>query len=105
LEEPELSLHEEIIKRLPGIFAHLDQTRKKATRQIFITTHAEAMLSIPGIGANEVLRLEPGTEGTKIHMADTQDIQLMEEGLTAAEVLLPKTRPAQIEQLSLWSAV
>jgi len=31
-----------------------------------------------------------------------QDIQLMvEEGLSAAEVLLPKTRPARIEQLSL----
>ena len=104
LEEPELSLHEDIIRRLPCIFAQLDQTRKKAARQIFITTHAEAMLSMPGIGANEVLRLEPGIEGTKICMADAQEIRLMEEGLTVAEVLLPKTRPAQIEQLSLWAA-
>ena len=103
LEEPELSLHDEIIKRLPGIFAQLNQTRKKATRQVFITTHAEAMLNVPGIGANEVLRLEPGNEGTVIRTADEQEIRLIEEGLTVAEVLLPKTRPAQIEQLSLWS--
>ena len=103
LEEPELSLHEEIIRQLPGIFVRLDQTRKKAPRQIFITTHAEAMLSLPGIGANEVLRLEPGNEGTIIHTADEQDRKLIEEGLSVAEVLLPKTRPSQIEQLSLWS--
>jgi predicted ATPase len=102
LEEPELSLHEDIIRQLPGIFARLDKTRKKAIRQVFITTHAEAMLSTPGIGANEVLRLEPGAEGTTIHTADEQDIKLMKEGLSAAEVLLPKTRPAKIEQLSLF---
>ena len=102
LEEPELSLHEEIIRQLPGIFIRLDKTRKKATRQIFITTHAEAMLSMPGIGANEVLRFEPGNEGTKILAADEQDTLLMKEGLTAAEVLIPKTRPANVEQLSFW---
>jgi predicted ATPase len=101
LEEPELSLHEAIVSQLSGIFARLDRTRKKATRQIFITTHAEAMLTDPGIGGNEVLRLEPSAEGTEIRTADEQDTRLMEEGLSAAEVLLPKTRPARIEQLSL----
>ncbi len=39
LEEPELSLHEEIVAQLPSIFARLDKDKKKATRQIFITTH------------------------------------------------------------------
>jgi len=103
LEEPELSLHEEIIRQLPAIFTRLDKIRKKAPRQIFITTHAEALLSSSGIGANEVLRLEPGTEGTKIHTADETDIKLMEEGLSAAEVILPKTRPANVEQLSYFA--
>ncbi|MCL2147038.1 MAG: AAA family ATPase [Synergistaceae bacterium] len=100
LEEPELSLHEDIIRQLPGIFARLDRTRKKA-RQIFITTHAEAMLSMPGIGANEVLRLEQAAEGTIIRTADEQDIELMNGGLSAAEVFLPKTRPPRVEQLPL----
>jgi predicted ATPase len=101
LEEPELSLHEEIIRRLPEIFAKLDKSRKKATRQIFITTHAEAMLSNPGIGGNEVLRCEPGAEGSVIHETDKTDRVLMEGGLTAAEALLPKTRPSGIGHLSL----
>jgi predicted ATPase len=105
LEEPELSLHEEIVKQLPIIFTRLDKSRKKAQRQIIITTHSEAMLSVPGIGANEILRLAPGNEGTIIYPADKQDILLMEEGLNAAEVFLPKTRPINIEQLSLFSSL
>ena len=104
LEEPELSLHTEIIKQLPDIFSRMDRTRKKAQRQIFITTHSEAMLSVPGIGANEVLQFEPGNEGTVIHAADENSIRLMEEGLSAAEVFLPKTRPVNIEQLSLFTS-
>jgi len=101
LEEPELSLHEAIVRQLPGMFARLDKTRKKATRQVFITTHAESLLYDPGIGANEVLILEPGAEGTGIRTATEEEIRLMvEEGLTAAEVLMPKTRPDNIEQLS-----
>jgi predicted ATPase len=103
LEEPELSLHEEIVRQLPGVFARLDKSRKKAARQIFITTHAEALLSNPGIGGNEVLRCEPGAEGSVIHTADGEERGLMQGGLTAAEVLLPKTRPAQIQRLSLLS--
>ena len=102
LEEPELSLHETIVRHLPGMFARLDRTRGKSARQIFVTTHSDAMLSAPGIGANEVILLKPDVEGTIIRSADNQDIQLMEEGeLSASDVLLPKTRPARIEQLSL----
>jgi len=100
LEEPELSLHEEIISQLPGMFTQLDKRRKKAARQVFITTHARAMLEDLGIGANEVLRLEPDAEGTKIRVADEKEILLMQEGLSAADVLLPRTRPANIEKLS-----
>ncbi|MDR1840953.1 MAG: AAA family ATPase [Holophagales bacterium] len=103
LEEPELSLHVGIVSQLPDIFANLDKDRKKAVRQIFITTHSEAMLNIPGIGANEVLRLEADAEGTKIHTADALDAKAMEDGLTAADVLLPKTRYNGIEKLSQFS--
>ena len=102
LEEPELSLHEEIIKQLPCIFSRLDRSRKKTQRQIFVTTHSVAMLSVPGIGADEILCFEPGNEGTIIHPADDQSIRLMEEGLSAAEVFFPKIRPANIGQLSFF---
>ena len=100
LEEPELSLHTAIISQLPSIFAKLDRDRKKAFRQIFVTTHSEEMLSAPGIGANEILRLEPRHEGTTIVEASEQEKKLMSEGLNAADVFLPKTRPKGIEQLS-----
>jgi len=102
LEEPELSLHEEIVRQLPGMFAQLYKTRKKLTRQIFITTHSESLLSDKGIGANEVLRLVPSREGTEICVANDTDRKLIEEeGLSVAEVLLPKTYPQ--EQLDVFS--
>lgn len=103
LEEPELSLHEEIVAQLPGLFAKLDRDKKRATRQVFVTTHAESMLRDPGIGANEVLRLVPGGEGVVVLPPTKEEITLMKEGgLTAADVLLPKTRPDNIQQLSLF---
>lgn len=103
LEEPELSLHEKIVEQLPGLFARLDRGKKKVTRQIFVTTHAESLLRDPGIGANEVLRLVPDGEGVVVLPPTKEEIALMsEEGLTAADVLLPKTKPNNIHKLSLF---
>jgi predicted ATPase len=45
LEEPELSLHREIIRQLPGVFA---QAAQHMERQVFVSTHAEEMLSDAG---------------------------------------------------------
>lgn len=103
LEEPELSLHEEIVRQLPLLFAKLDRGKKKETRQVFITTHAQAMLEGEGIGANETLVLEPGAEGTKITAPTAEERKLILEGLSVAEVLLPRTKPADLQQLSLFS--
>ena len=103
LEEPELSLHEEIVAQLPTLFARLDRDRKKAARQIFVTTHSESMLRDPGIGPGEVLRLEPGAEGVAVlPPTEEEKILMTEGGLSAADVLLPKTRPADIQRLGLF---
>lgn len=102
LEEPELSLHDGVVAQLPGIFARIDKERKKKVRQIFVTTHSSSLLNDPGIGCNEVLRLEPGREGVKVYAATTQEIQLVEDGLTVADVMLPKTRPVNLQQLTLF---
>ncbi len=103
LEEPELSLHEEIVAQLPILFAGIDRGKKKAGRQVFITTHSHTLLEAPGIGANEVLRLEPGKEGTEVRPANPQDIELMTQaGLSAAEVFMPQTRLSSIGQLRLF---
>lgn len=100
LEEPELSLHDGVVALLPGIFARIDKGRKKKVRQLFVTTHATSLLNDPGIGPSEVLRLAPNKEGVSVHSANAQECKLMQQGLTAADVLLPKTRPENLQQLS-----
>jgi predicted ATP-dependent endonuclease of OLD family len=103
LEEPELSLHEEIVAQLPSIFSHMDKTKKKGIRQIFVTTHSNAMLRVPGIGANEVIRFEPDREGTKVLPPEPHEIAVIQRGeLNVADLLLPKTRPANVERLRLF---
>lgn len=100
LEEPELSLNEEIVAKLPGFFAQVEKKKKKAPRQIFITTHSNALLRDPGVGPGEVLRLIPGESGVEVVEASEEECLAMENGgLTAADVLLPKTRPANIGQM------
>lgn len=102
LEEPELSLHDSVVSQLPGIFSRIDKGRKKKGRQIFVTTHSTSLLNDPGIGCHEVLRLEPGREGVLVRGADAQECRLMQQGLTVADVMLPKTRPENLQQLSLF---
>lgn len=100
LEEPELSLHEGIVAKLPGFFARVEREKKKAARQLFITTHSDALLRDPGIGADEILILVPGKNGVEIAGAgDTERRAMNEGGLSAADILLPRTRPENIDRM------
>ncbi|RMD60167.1 ATP-binding protein, partial [Candidatus Parcubacteria bacterium] len=99
LEEPEISLHPEIVRRLPTIFYRINRSRREQ-RQLIISTHSEEMLSDKGIAPEEVLRLEPGPSGTRICPPDEADRQAMAKGLTAADVLMPKAAPENIGQLA-----
>jgi predicted ATPase len=100
LEEPELSLHTAIVKRLPGLFYRIQRKRK---RQIFVSTHSWEMLEDRGIGAENVILLQPQQEGTSATVASTNsDIRnLLTSGFSVAEVALPRTTPPDIEQLTL----
>lgn len=102
LEEPELSLHDEVVRQLSGMFVSIWRKNRKAGRQILVSTHSQPMLTDPGVGAGEVLILAPGVNGTEIHRPDSVDEEMMRGGLTAAEVLLIKTRPTNVHQLSLF---
>lgn len=104
LEEPELSLHPEIVRFLPQMFARL---QRRTGRQIFISTHSPEMLRDEGIALDEVLLLVPGKEGTEVRSASSyRDIRdLLEGGLSLADVVIPKTRPEQAKQLSLFPDV
>jgi predicted ATPase len=100
LEEPELSLHTAIVKKLPALFYRMQRKRK---RQIFVSTHSWEMLQDRGIGGEEVVMLEPDNEGTIATVASkSTDIRkLLSSGLSIAEVALPRTAPPNLEQLSL----
>jgi predicted ATPase len=101
LEEPELSLHSEIVKRLPALFARL---QRKSKRQLFISTHSWDLLSEKGIGGEEVVMLTPGQDGTNAKLASSvEEIHdLLEAGQSIADAALPRTIPPQLSQLDLF---
>ncbi len=101
LEEPELSLNEDIVRQIHKLIWNM-QRQAKYRRQVFVTTHSEALLQDQSIDAREVIRLEPTKDGTLAHETTKEDIALITSGYTVAEVLLPKTKPTQVNQLSLF---
>ena len=101
LEEPELSLNEALVEKIPLLLDRL-QRQARHRRQILLSTHSEALLRNPGIDGRGILRLEPEKEGTRIVEPDEAEQRMMETGLSAAEVLLPKARPARLDQWTLF---
>ncbi len=101
LEEPELSLHPEIVRVLPQMLARV---QRQTGRQIFLSTHSPELLRDDGIGLDEVLLLLPGTEGTEVMSAGSSQeiLDLLEGGLSLAEVVIPRTRPEHATQLTLF---
>jgi predicted ATPase len=101
LEEPELSLHPEIVRVLPQLLA---RAQRRTGRQIFLSTHSPELLRDEGIGLDEVLLLKPTPEGTQVSPASAQaEIRaLLEGGLPLADAVIPRTRPEQAAQLALF---
>ncbi len=101
LEEPELSLHSEIVKKLPGLFAAIQRKRK---RQIFVSTHSAELLSDRGIGGEEVLLLSTNPRGTKVSQSSNIPgvRSELEAGLSIADAALPRTAPPDLKQLALF---
>ena len=101
MEEPELSLHAGIIRKLPGTIWRI-QSKKK--RQVIISTHSAELLSDSGIGGEEVMLLTPDVEGTRVELASSiaEVRELLEGGLSIAEVAIPRTEPREIRQLSFF---
>ena len=92
LEEPELSLHPEIVRALPQMLARV---QRKTGRQIFLSTHSPDLLKDEGIGLDETLLIIPKTEGADVSPAASfQELRdLLEGGLPLADAVMPKTRP------------
>jgi len=103
LEEPELSLHPEIVRVLPLMFARVQRLTE---RQIFISTHSPDLLRDEGIGLDEVLLFVPEVEGTSVTLAESHgDVRnLLHGGISLADIVVPKTRPENVQQLTLFGA-
>ena len=93
LEEPELSLNEEVVARLPHLIDRVQRTTKKK-RQIIITTHSGSLLSNAGINGKGLIVLTPSQEGTSIGAPTDAELEAMRNGFSAAEVVLPRARRA-----------
>jgi len=102
LEEPELSLHSGIVRRLARLMYRLQRTRKPH-RQVIVSTHSYELVSDKGIGADEVLMLQPAQEGTRVTVGkdDARIRTLLEGGATVAEAVISATEPRNALQLEL----
>lgn len=104
LEEPELSLHPDVVRHLPQMFARV---QRRTGRQIFLSTHSPDLLRDEGIGLDEVLLLRPEPEGTEVSPAGShREIRdLLQGGLSLADAVIPHTRPQNASQLTLFGEV
>ncbi len=101
LEEPELSLHPEVVRFIPQIFARI---QRRSGRQILVSSHSVDLLRDEGVGLDETLLLIPQTEGTSIRSADSiaEIKRLLEGGVSLPDAVIPHTRPQKAEQLTLF---
>jgi predicted ATPase len=100
LEEPELSLHREVIRQLPRLFS---QAAQRNRRQILVSTHAEEMLSDRGIDPAEILWLEPSEHETQVLLGSQRSelTQAAQARIPLGRLVIGLTKPKGIEQISL----
>lgn len=101
LEEPELSLHPEVVRRLPQL---LQRVANRSGRQTILSTHSTDLFLDEGISLEEVLVLTPRGEGTAVSQAeDVREItELLEGGGMLLDAILAHTRPPNAHQLALF---
>ncbi|GGB43577.1 hypothetical protein GCM10011316_14480 [Roseibium aquae] len=93
LEEPELSLNEEVVRQLSYLIETVRRRRSPSSgRQIFISTHSYALLSNPGINADGIIIIEPSDDGSRTRKINTAEQAALSVGLSPAEAVLPNTR-------------
>jgi predicted ATPase len=104
LEEPELSLHDDVVRRLPIMIARM---QRQSGRQVLMTTFSDAMTAEKGVNIFEVHRLVPSENGTIIETASENPRvqELVKAGFTVGEAVMPLTRPSSVDQLSFFDAI
>lgn len=100
LEEPELSLHEAVVKQVPRILARAGSMRG---RQIIVTTHSEKVLNDRGVDPSEIVLLEPTKEATEAKLASEDEavVRGAKAKLPLGPLVSGRTKPSGIDQLIL----
>ena len=98
LEEPELSLHTEVVRWIPTLIYFA----RRLKSQVILTTHSTHMLEDEGINPQEVVLLKPGKEGT--NAITTNSIQQVNEtiemGLPVGSSVIPLSQPENAHKIA-----
>lgn len=99
LEEPELSLHPAVVSLLPRMLA---SAQRGSGAQILLTTHSPDLLDDEGIRPEEVLELEPTTDGTVGNTIDRipEALAQFDDGISLADIVRTRSAPTGIERLA-----
>lgn len=90
LDEPETSMHREIVEQLAEQFAAI-QRKSKSPRQIITATHSRELVNVQSIAADEVILLRPSAKGpTEVILAadDPQISKALSMGLTVGDACM-----------------
>lgn len=101
LEEPELSLHSDIVKFLPQAML---KVMRKTHRQIIVSTHSRDLIYDEGIIPEEILFLRPHPEGTQIQVGskDPVLVEIARAGGSIANIAFEKASPFNfVKQMDL----
>ena len=92
LEEPELSLHTEVVRWIPPL---VFSAQRESKSQVILTTHSPEMLGEEGIDPGEVVLLQPGPDGTIATTADLNDQvnKVVKMGLPIRDAIIPLSQP------------
>ena len=92
-------MHSSVARQIPAI---ISRVRNNGGPQVIATTHSSEILHDEGLGKDEVVLLTPGEDGTETQEAvEVPNIQdLLDSGLSIAEILVPKTQPAAVDELT-----
>ena len=93
LEEPELSLHVDIVEQIPDIIRRTRASRKVASGQVLVSTHSERMLSDKSIDGRTILYIRPGEHGeaSTLKTLSATHLAAVEAGMPPATVVFPLT--------------
>jgi predicted ATPase len=100
LEEPEISLHSEIVLRLPGIIEVLNE---RTSRQVMITSHSQEMLNDPGIDPSELVLLARDVKGPTTALLGSADAGLVDASkreMPLGDLLRQRTRAKGVERFA-----